>query len=76
MKSQSLQELVKKLFSDESTKLQFLSDPDSVLNQFELSEQEKRAVLKTHAKLGLVTADSQQLETEIGPTGFWHITPQ
>lgn len=71
MKSQALQELIKRIFSDEKTKLQFESDPDSVLVQFSLTEQEKKAVLSTHAKLGLVTGDSQQLETTIVPTGRW-----
>ena len=42
MKSQALQELVKKIFGDEKTKLQFMSDPDSILSQFTLTEQEKK----------------------------------
>jgi hypothetical protein len=72
MKSQTVQELVKKVFGDEKTKRQFMSNPDSVLAQFALTEQEKRAVLKTHAKLGLVTSNSQQLEAAIDPTAIWH----
>ena len=72
MKSQAVQELVKKIFSDEKTKRQFMSNPDSVLAQFALTEQEKRAVLKIHAKLGLVTADSPQLEAALDPTAYWH----
>ena len=72
MKSQALQELVKKIFGDEQTKHQFLKDPDSVLSQFTLTEQEKKAVLNTHAKLGLVTSNSQQLEAALEPTDFWH----
>ena len=75
MKSQALQELVERIFSDEKTKLQFLSDPDSVLGQFNLTEQEKEAVLSTHAKLGLVTADSGQLEMAIQPTVNWTASP-
>ncbi len=71
MKSQALQELIKRIFSDEKTRLQFQSDPDSVLVQFSLTEQEKKAVLSTHAKLGLVTGDSQQLETTIDAAGIW-----
>ena len=71
MKSQSLPELVKKIFGDEKTKHQFLKDPDSVLSKFTLTEQEKKAVLKIHAKLGLVTSDSQQLEAAINPTANW-----
>ena len=65
MKSPELQKLVKKIFGDEKTKLQFMSNPDSVLSQFALTDQEKRAVLSTHAKLELVTGDSQQLEATL-----------
>ena len=71
MKSQSLQELVKKIFSDEKTKAEFMSNPDSVLAQFNLTEQEKKAVLNIHAKLGLLTSDSQQLEAALSPTFTW-----
>ena len=71
MKSQALQDLVKKIFSDEKTKLQFESDPDSILSQFSLTEQEKKAVLKTHAKLGLVVSGSPQLEAILEPTEDW-----
>jgi hypothetical protein len=72
MKSQALQELVKKIFGDAKTKLQFESDPDSVLARFNLTEQEKKAVLKTRAKLGLVTAGSPQLEATLEATDGWH----
>lgn len=71
MKSQALQEMIKKVFSDEETKLQFKSDPESVIAQFKLTEQEKRAVLSTHARLGLATADSRQLEEIIVPLSYW-----
>lgn len=72
MKSQALQEFVRKIFNDEKTRQQFESNPDSVLSQFALTEQEKKAVLKTHSKLGLVTSDSQQLEATLDPTGTWN----
>ena len=71
MESQALQKLVKKIFGDEKTRLQFESDPDSVLSQFNLTEQEKKAVLKTHAKLGLVTAGSPQLEAALDAATPW-----
>ncbi len=71
MKSQALQELVKKIFGDEGTRQQFESDPDSVLAQFSLTKQEKKAVFATHAKLGLVTTGSQQLEAAIDRTTGW-----
>jgi lipase chaperone LimK len=71
MKSQALQELVKKIFSDEKTKQQFMSNPESILSQLSLTEEEKKAVLNAHAKMGLVASDSGQLEAVINPTGFW-----
>jgi hypothetical protein len=74
MKPQALQELVKKIFGDEKTKAQFLKDPDSILTQFTLTEQEKKAVMKVHAKLGLVTGDSQQLEAALDPNFIWFAT--
>ena len=72
MKSRALQEMIKKVFSDEKTKLQFKSDPESVIAQFKLTEPEKTAVLNTHARLGLATADSQQLEEAIEPLAYWN----
>ena len=72
MKSQALQELVKKIFSDEKTKQEFQKDPNSVLAQYNLSEPEKRAVLNTHAKLGLITTGSSQLEAVLKPTVDWN----
>ena len=71
MKSQALQDLVKKIFGDEKTRRQFESDPDSILSQFALTEQEKKAVLKTHARLGLVTSDSTQLAAVLDPLSRW-----
>jgi hypothetical protein len=75
MKSNALQEMVSKIFSDEATKSQFIVNPDSVISKYELSEQEKRAVLSTHAKLGLVTGDSPQLSAALKPTFNWCIAP-
>lgn len=71
MKSQALQELVRKIFSDEATKSQFLANPDSVISQFKLTETERKSVLTTHAKLGLVTGNSSQLEAALKPTWTW-----
>jgi hypothetical protein len=49
-----------------------MSNPDSILSQFALTEQEKRAVLSTHAKLGLVTSDSPQMEAALDSTSMWY----
>jgi hypothetical protein len=71
MKSQALQELVKNIFGDEKTKAEFMSNPDSVLSRFSLTEQEKKAVLSTHSKVGLVTSNSPALEAALDPTTEW-----
>lgn len=71
MKTQALQNLVKKIFSDEKTKQDFEKDPDSVLAGYNLTEQEKKAVLNTHAKLGLVTSGSGQLEATLEANNGW-----
>ena len=71
MKSQALQELVGKIFSDAKTKAQFVSDPNSVLSQYALTEQEKRAVVSTNLNLGLVTCGSSNIEKTVGPLGNW-----
>ena len=71
MKSQGLQELVKKIFGDEKTKQQFEQDPNSFLASYNLTEQEKCAVLNTHTKLGLVTNGSEQLEATLDANMGW-----
>ncbi len=71
MKSAGLQEMVRKIFSSEETKSQFVSDPNSIISQFELTETERKAVFATHAKLGLVTGNSNQLSAVVGPLTYW-----
>jgi hypothetical protein len=72
MEPGGLQELIKKVFGDERTKTEFISDPNSVMSRFSLTEEEKKAVLVTYSKIGLVTAGSQQLDTVVGPMVIWH----
>ena len=71
MKSQALQDLVKKIFGDEKTRLEFESNPDEVLTRFNLTEQEKKAVLNTHTKVGLVSSNSPALEATLDATSDW-----
>jgi hypothetical protein len=71
MESKELKQLVSKIFGDKETREEFIKDPNSVIARFSLTEQEKKAVLNTHARLGLVTGDSIQLEKTVGPTVMW-----
>jgi hypothetical protein len=72
MESLALKQLVNTIFSDKDVRAEFIKDPESVISRFSLSEQEKKAVLNTHAKLGLVTGDSIQLEETLGPMSMWY----
>lgn len=71
MESQALQELVKKIFNDKEIKSQFMSNPESVLSHFALTEDEKKAVMATHSRLGFVNSSSTQLEAAIEPKIWW-----
>ena len=71
MESRSLQDLIKKVFSEEKTRAEFRNNPESMLSRFTLTDQEKRAVLATHSKLGLVNGSSPALDATIEPMIFW-----
>jgi hypothetical protein len=71
MESYELKQLVSKIFGDQETREEFIKDPNSVMARFSLTEPEKKAVLSTHAKLGLVAGNSVQLEETLGPTAMW-----
>lgn len=71
MKSSELQQLVKKLFGDEKTRREFQKDPNSILDKYNLTEKERKAIFNTHAKLGLATTGSEQFETTLDATSGW-----
>jgi len=71
MESQALRQLVGKIFSDKDTRDAFMKDPESVLSRYGLTEQEKKAVLNTHARLGLVNGDSTLLAETFDPMTMW-----
>ncbi len=72
----ALQDFVKKVFGDEQTKKQFMADPESVISQFALTDQEKAAVRKTHASFGMVTSSSPQMEAALRANdGWWAPAP-
>ena len=71
MKSQSLQEMVKSIFCDETTKAQFIANPDSVMSRYNLTDHERTAVLNTSARMGLATSNSTALAAGIEAAIFW-----
>ena len=72
MESQALRQLVSEIFGNKETKEAFMKDPESVISRFSLTEQEKKAVLNTHMRLGLVNGDSVALDDTIGPMAMWY----
>ena len=70
MQSETLSGMVKKVFGDEDIKRQFMSDPESIISQFALTQQEKKAVLCAHARLNLV-AGNGQVAIEQYPQVMW-----
>ena len=71
METTALQQLVKKVFSDENTRAEFEKDPEKIIPRFGLTELERNALLTTHTKLGLITAGAPKLGETTGPIGVW-----
>lgn len=71
MESKSLQDLVKRIFGDEQARDQFISDPRSIMSQYSLTEEEEKAVLDTHSRMGLVSGNSSELVAAIKPLTGW-----
>jgi len=71
VESQELKRFVSMIFNDPETRVEFLKNPDTVISRFSLTEQEKRLVLNTHARLNMVLTGSQQLVEDIDPTAIW-----
>ena len=66
-----LQDVVRKIFGDEKSKAQFQADPRGFLAKFDLSETDKRAVISTNAKLGLIGSGSTQLAATLKGNEGW-----
>jgi len=67
----ALNDLVKKIFSSEATKVEFKTNPETFISKFSLTETERKAVLSSYARTGLVTADGVRLQSSVGPMGAW-----
>ncbi len=69
MESMALRDLVKKIFGDDQLRQQFASEPEKVISKFDLTEQEKTAVLAIQS--GLVNGGSTQMEMAVRPSIGW-----
>ena len=70
MQSEILSGMIKKIFGDEDMKRQFMSNPESIISQFALTQQEKKAVLCAHGSLGLAAGNSQ-VTLDAYPQAMW-----
>jgi hypothetical protein len=61
----AMKDLVKKIFSDEATKARFMTDPESVMSEFALTKDEKKAVTTTFAHLGTSSSSSATLNAAV-----------
>jgi hypothetical protein len=71
METTALRALVSSIFSDDKARVEFEEDPEKVMSRFELTAHEKKAVMTTHMRLGLVTAGSTKFTSTIGPMATW-----
>ena len=67
----AMKNLVKRIFSDEATKAQFMADPDKVMSEFKLSAEERKAMTTTFAHLGTDSSGSGNLAAVIQPMDSW-----
>jgi hypothetical protein len=71
MAAGALGQLISSIFSDETARAEFESDPEKAMSRFALTESEKKAVVTTRMRLGLVTAGGPKLDEVIGPISVW-----
>ncbi len=69
MKSQALQDMVKNIFGDETTRAEFMACPESVISRFTLTREEIKAVLSTHEMA--IAGNSQSMEAAIVAKMGW-----
>ena len=64
--------MVKLIFSDAKARAEFNTDTERVMSQFDLSNIERKAVLASRARLGLVSGNSAVLNYETGILYNWN----
>jgi hypothetical protein len=71
MQSSGLKSMVNYIFSNGKARSEFQTNPEKVMAEFDLSDNERKAILASHAKLGLVSGGSATLASEIGALDSW-----
>lgn len=71
MNSSGLKAMTKLIFSDAKTRSDFETNPEKVMTGFNLSESERKSILISITRLGLVSGNSIALSNEIGAFDNW-----
>ncbi len=67
----AMKELVKRIFSDEATKAQFMAEPDKMMSEYKLSAEERKAMTTTFAHLGTDSSGAATLKSVVAPMDQW-----
>ncbi|MFC1998894.1 hypothetical protein ACFLVR_04575 [Chloroflexota bacterium] len=71
MSLKAVRTLVKKTFTDSKFKRSLLANPDKALSKFDLTDEEKGAIINVHTSVGVVDGNSAALEATVKPMVTW-----
>ena len=71
MSLKAVKSLVKKTFADSKFKESLLNEPTKTLSKFDLTGEEKNAIINVHTSVGVVGGDSAVLQATVKPMATW-----
>ena len=71
MSLKAVKSLVKKTFSDSKFKESLIKDPGKTLAKFDLTDEEKDAIINVHTSVGVVGGNAAALDALIKPMASW-----
>ena len=71
MSLKAVRSLVKRTFTDSKFKESLLKEPNKTLSRFDLTDEEKGAIINVHTSVGIVNGNSAVLEAKATPMATW-----
>jgi len=71
MSLRAVKSLVKRTFSDSKFKESLLKDPGKTMAKFDLTDEEKDAIINVHTSVGVVGGSAAALDALIKPMASW-----
>jgi hypothetical protein len=71
MSLKAVKTLVKKTFTDSKFKESLLADPSKTLAKFDLTDEEKDAIINVHTSVGVVNGNTAVLQAKAKPMASW-----